>query len=146
MITLEEFISKARKKEENKVKITKLEVEDFGEIEFQRPAESVIFKFTSDLLSTTRGIDLKNDKSEKEDINISDFDIYSLTKISSAFVYDCCSMMREKKVRDLYPKSDFKDIPFLILGEDEVIRIATELNKIFKGEKTFKETSEDIKN
>lgn len=147
-MTLQEFIKKAKEKENNKVKIVHFEVEGFGKIEFIRPTESDLIKFNNDLASCIdveyKGI--SDEEKRKKEINIESFDFSKYAAVSSEFIYKCCSFLREKEVRDMYPDTEFYDIPLVVFGQNEVIKIASELNNQFKGVETRKEVTEAVKN
>lgn len=147
-MTLQEFIKKAKEKEDNKIKIVHLEVEEFGEIEFIRPKESDLIKFNNDLASCIdveyKGIN--NEEEREKGIDIESFDFSRYAAVSSEFIYKCCSFLREKEVRDMYSDTEFYDIPLVIFGQNEVIKIASELNNQFKGIETRKEVTEAVKN
>ena len=147
-MTLEEFIKKAKEKENNKIKIVHLEVKEFGKIEFIRPKESDLIKFNNDLASCIdveyKGID--NEEEREKGIGIESFDFSKYATVSSEFIYKCCSFLREKEVRDMYPDTEFYNIPLVVFGQNEVIKIASELNNQFKGIETRKEVTEAVKN
>lgn len=46
----------------------------------------------------------------------------------------------------MYKEYRFPEIPLIILGTTEVLRIANSINAIFKGLEVKKETEEEIKN
>lgn len=73
-------------------------------------------------------------------------DYIEMVKEASKLVYNCCPMIREKEVREMYPKNEFIEIPELIFGANEVIRLAGELHKAFSGFQEAKKTADDIKN
>lgn len=143
MITLDSFLQKIREKEENKVRVVVLEVEGIGEIEFVRPKESDLLAFNNQMLKCYQG-DMSEMSGNK--IDISQMDMEHLSGISSELIYKCCSLFSEKKVRDMYVDVEFYQIPLMILGASETIKIASELNDKFKGVKVAQETEKAIKN
>lgn len=137
-MTLQEFIDKAKTKEDEKIKVVTLNVNDFGEVEFLRPQKDEIIDYTQTLMDMYVSDNATNDNMK--------IDYFELIKQSSKFVYNCCPLVREKSVRDLYPQNEFEDIPELIFGASEVIRLAGELYNIFSGAKKLEERVNDIKN
>lgn len=143
-ITLEEFIAKTREKEDKKIKIIILNVPDFGDIEFQRPSENKFLKFSNGMLGAIKDINLSETATEKlktENINMIDF-----SKAASEFIYHSCSYMRAEEIRNLYKIYAFEDIPLCILGQNEVINLATKLYEAFNGKKEVEEIQEELKN
>ncbi len=150
-ITLEEFIAKAKRKEESKIKLIMLQVEGFGEIEFQRPSESNILKFSNGMLAAAKGVDLEkseneNETIEKEKMKIENIDIAAFAKTASEFIYNSCSFMRDAEIRKMYKNVYPADIPLCILGQTETITLATKIFEEFNGKKQVEEIEEDLKN
>lgn len=153
-MTLEEFIAKTKEKEESKIKIIVLEVEGFGKIEFQRPSESKFLKFSNEMLSSVKGLDLSS-KTEEEmedadaaqnNIKTENINLVSFAKAASEFIYHSCSYMRDQQIRKIYKNSAFEDIPLCILGQSNVITLATMIYKEFNGKKEVQEIEEELKN
>ena len=152
----DEFLEKVRNYEEKKVKIAVINIEDFGEMEVQRPTASEMLKYQKELLSLTKNVELDNKKSddteksetntEKIKMDTNNVDYGKFAKVSSAFVYHSCSHIRNKAVRDMYPNVAFEDIPLNLFGGDNIIGIASEIYNIFNGKKETKEVVETIKN
>lgn len=136
----DEFIAKVREKENNKVKSTEIEIKDIGKVTFIRPSESIILKFNNNLAKCYRG-----NIHENENIGVENVDIELMSSISSEFVYNSCPFFKEKELREMYKEYEFYDIPLIVFGNDEVIRVAVELNNIFKGIDLKKEIEDDIK-
>ena len=67
-------------------------------------------------------------------------------KASSAFIYNTCSMMRTKEIRDMFKKIYPEDIPLELFNVSDVITIAVDIFNKFEGKKEVKEIKEDIKN
>lgn len=137
-MTLTEFINKARDKEANKIKAIVLKVEDFGEVDFTRPNREELINYTQVIM------DMVNETGLEENQN--NFDYGELAKQSSKFVYNCCPLIREKEIRDMYRENEFEEIPEIIFGTNEVIRLAGELFNIFSGTKALEKRVNDIKN
>lgn len=144
MITLQDFINKVKEKENNKVKITTIEVEGFGEIEFQRPSDEELLRYNNEILNCFKG-DIRNENIGKE-IDISMVDMEKMVLNASTFIYNSCSFFRAKEIRDMYKENEFTKIPLLILENSETLKIANELNAVFKGKSTKEEVEKEIKN
>lgn len=155
----DEFLEKARNYEEKKVKIAIINVEDFGEIEVQRPTANVMLKYQKEMLSAIKNVELDNkkaddadkdetdaDKMKKIKMDTNNIDYEKFAKASSAFVYNSCSYIRNKAVRDMYPSVAFEDIPLNLFGENNIISIASQIYNAFNGKKEAKEVAETIKN
>ena len=143
-ITLEEFIAKAREKEDKKIKIVVLNIQGFGEIEFQRPSENNFLKFSNGMLSAIKDVDLDEKSTEK--LKTENIDMVDFSKAASEFIYNSCSYMRAEEIRNIYRNSSFYDIPLCILGQSEVINIATKLYEAFNGKREAEEIQRDLKN
>lgn len=141
MVTFQDFLNKVREKEAKKVKIAKVEVEGIGEIEFQRPDESELLRYNNEMTKCYKGT-LK----DKDNISMENMDIEGMALNASELIYNSCSFFREKELRDMYKEYRFTEIPLIILGTTEVLRIANSINAIFKGLEIKKETEEEIKN
>lgn len=141
MTTLQEFLNKIREKEAKKVKITKIEIKEIGEVEFQRPNESELLRYNNEMMKCYKGT-LK----DKDNISMENMDIEGMALNASELIYNSCSFFREKELRDMYKEYEFIEIPLIILGTTEVLRIANSINAIFKGLEVKKETEEEIKN
>lgn len=141
MVTLQDFLNKVREKEEKKVKIAVIDIEGIGEVEFQRPKESDLLKYNNDLIKCYRG-NLK----DKDNISTENLDMEEMGYIASELIYNSCSSFRSKEIRAMYQEYEFIDIPLIVLGIDETLRVANRINAIFKGLELKKETDEDIKN
>lgn len=141
MITLQDFLNKVREKEEKKVKIAVIDIEGIGEVEFQRPKEADLLKYNNGLIKCYRG-NLK----DKDNISAEDLDMEEMAYIASELIYNSCSFFRSKELRTMYQEYEFIDIPLIILGFNETLRVANKVNSIFKGLELKKETEEDIKN
>lgn len=146
-----DFLERVMKYEDQKVKVATIEVEDFGEMEVQRPSASVMLEYQKELFASMKDVNVEQKESDTEkeskiNLNTAEVDIEKLAKASSAFVYKCCSQLREKAIRDLYPKIAFEEIPLNLFGENNINAIAQNIYKVFKGKKVVEETTETIKN
>lgn len=141
-ITLEQIIEKLNKKEENKVKITQIEVEGYGLMEFTRPHDNDILQYFSEI---TKAIEL-DDNEEIKDKKVKTIDFGKMLDTSSEFVYKCCPMLQKKEIRDMFPKISFYEIPTQVFGMNETIELAGKLNEVFEGSKKLEKTQEEIKN
>lgn len=141
MVTLQDFLNKVREKEEKKVKIAIIDIEGIGEVEFQRPKEADLLKYNNGLIKCYRG-NLK----DRDNISTEDLDMEEMAYIASELIYNSCSFFRSKELRAMYQEYEFIDIPLIILGFNETLRVANKVNSIFKGLELKKETEEDIKN
>lgn len=141
MVTLQDFLNKVREKEEKKVKIAVIDIEGIGEVEFQRPKEADLLKYNNGLIKCYRG-NLK----DRDNISAEDLDMEEMAYIASELIYNSCSFFRSKELRSMYQEYEFIDIPLIILGFNETLRVANKVNSIFKGLELKKETEEDIKN
>ena len=154
----DEFLEKVRNYEEKKVKIAVINVEDFGEIEVQRPTASEMLKYQKEMLSAIKDVEFDSNKADSEipetdadkmkkiKMDTNNIDYEKFAKASSAFVYNSCSYIRNKAVRDMYPSVAFEDIPLNLFGENNIISIASQIYNAFNGKKETKEVAETIKN
>ena len=148
-MTLEQFIQKVREKEESKIKITTLQIENFGEVEFERPNTSVMLKFQKEIMASYNSEITETEDEENQEvkkIKTSDIEMDKFAKASSVFVYNSCSMLRMKEIREIYKKNHPEDIPLELFGMNEVIAIAVDVFNKFEGRKEVKEVEEDVKN
>ena len=154
----DEFLEKVRNYEEKKVKIVVINIEDFGEIEVQRPTASEMLKYQKEMLSAIKDVELDRNKADDEisetdadkmkkiKMDTKNIDYEKFAKASSAFVYHSCSHIRNKVVRDMYPSVTFEEIPLNLFGENNIISIASQIYNAFNGKKETKEVAETIKN
>lgn len=154
----DEFLEKVRNYEEKKVKIAIINIEDFGEIEVQRPTASEMLKYQKEMLSAIKDVELDRNKADDEisetdadkmkkiKMDTKNIDYEKFAKASSAFVYHSCSHIRNKVVRDMYPSVAFEEIPLNLFGENNIISIASQIYNAFNGKKETKEVAETIKN
>ena len=148
-MTLERFIQKVREKEESKIKITTLQIENFGEVEFERPNTSVMLKFQKEIMASYNSEITETEDEENQEvkkIKTSDIEMDKFAKASSVFVYNSCSMLRTKEIREIYKKNHPEDIPLELFGMNEVIAIAVDIFNKFEGRKEVTEVEEDVKN
>ena len=148
-MTLEQFIPKVREKEESKIKITTLQIENFGEVEFERPNTSVMLKFQKEIMASYNSEITETEDEENQEvkkIKTSDIEMDKFAKASSVFVYNSCSMLRTKEIREIYKKNHPEDIPLELFGMNEVIAIAVDVFNKFEGRKEVTEVEEDVKN
>ena len=154
----DDFLEKVRNYEEKKIKVAVINIEDFGEMEVQRPTASEMLKYQKEMLSAIKDVELNNskaddeisetdtDKMKKIKMDTNNIDYEKFAKASSAFVYHSCSHIRNKTVRDMYPNVAFEDIPLNLFGENNIISIASQIYNAFNGKKETKEVAETIKN
>lgn len=148
-MTLEQFIQKVREKEESKIKVTTLQIENFGEVEFERPNTSVMLKFQKEIMASYNSEITETEDEENQEvkkIKTSDIEMDKFAKASSVFVYNSCSMLRTKEIREIYKKNHPEDIPLELFGMNEVIAIAVDVFNKFEGRKEVAEVEEDVKN
>ena len=147
-MTLEQFIQKVREKGESKIKITTLQIENFGEVEFERPNTSVMLKFQKEIMTSYNSEVTETEDEENQEvkkIKTSDIEMDKFAKASSVFVYNSCSMLRTKEIREIYKKNHPEDIPLELFGMNEVIAIAVDVFNKFEGRKEVAEVEEDVK-
>lgn len=139
-LDLSQFLKKVIENEMNKVKVTHLEVENYGLIEFVRPKEGVILNYLTNTIKCSKI------KKTEDDIEIKEIDIKELLNVASEFVYICCPLLQSKEVREQFPNNEPYDIPGLIFTTDGTMDLAGKLNDIFNGKKIKEKTEETIKN
>jgi hypothetical protein len=127
-IDLQTFLEKARVKENNKLKVTEIEVKEFGLLEFARPKDSDMMKFMTKI---TTG--------NKENIE-------ELTNISKEFVYLSCPMLQKKEVQDEFKIQMPFETPIVLFGFMETIKLANEIFSEFNGIEVVEEVEEEVKN
>ncbi|MGL6063765.1 MAG: hypothetical protein ACRC0S_01635 [Fusobacteriaceae bacterium] len=147
---LQEFLRKAREKEGKKIRMISLEVDEIGIVDFQRPEDKDILEYTSEI---TKAAQFKKEKklnkktNEVEDIEVVEsINLEIMHKAATKLVYLSCSLIRAKETRDEFKSNDPFNIPSLIFGSNEVLRIAGEIMKAFSGNKIAKKITDDIKN
>lgn len=126
------FLEKIRNYEKVKEKIIKENIEDFGEIEFQRPQSDILLDYLESI----------NSEDEK------DIDIKLMAKESSKFIYRCCLSLRASEVRNSeeFIKIDPNDIPLEIFGATQVIELASKIFTRFEGKKEKEKIVDKVKN
>ncbi len=135
---LQTFIEKARTKEQKKIKVTELEVEDFGMVGFVRPSDETILEFMDTALKM---MDENDDGEMKLEGDIKEF-----VKESSKFVYLCCPDLQKKEVRDEFGGNDPFQSAASLFGFTTVMPLAAQLFAKFGGMQTQEEISEAVKN
>ena len=136
---LQDFLNKVREKEENKLKLIEIEVENFGKIEFMRPK-------TQDLLKCMSETAESNTVIKTEEGNLEKTDIKGILDAAKELVYNSCSLLQSKEIRDQYSNLHPYDIPVEIFGITETISIAAEIMEKFSGSKEVEKLENDIKN
>lgn len=139
-LNISQFLEKAIENEMKRVKITEIEVENFGLIEFIRPKEGTILKYLSNAIRTTKVIKNEND------IEVEKIDMEELSDLASEFVYQCCPLLQAKEIRNQYSSNEPYDIPSLIFGTTETLTLAGKLVDIFNGVKVKEKIDETVKN
>ncbi|MGL5428572.1 MAG: hypothetical protein ACRDAS_11730 [Cetobacterium sp.] len=153
VITLQDFLSKVDENESRKVKITHIDIENFGLVEFVRPREGVLLDYLDE---TIKAVDIQKEKiygdSEGDENTVvgerenSKADMRKLVEASNKFVYKCCPMLQSKEVRDKFKGITPDEIPAQIFGNKKVMDLANELSNIFDGATVQKEVEEEVKN
>lgn len=151
IITLEEIIEKLTEKEEKKIKVTQVEVQEFGLIEFIRPKDDKIIEYVADIAKAVEQEEeisniSEDETTEKNLKKIKKIDLKQLLEASSKFVYQCCPLLQKKEIRDMYKGAIPYEIPGQIFGMNETIELASKLIDIFEGKKATTETIETVKN
>ncbi|MGL5229557.1 MAG: hypothetical protein ACRC8F_01915 [Cetobacterium sp.] len=150
VLKLEDFLNKFAENEEKKVKITHIDVPNYGLIEFVRPREGVILDFLNEI---SKGVEVTQDKSSSVDENninqikeSTKADLKILLEAAQKFVYLCCPMLQAKEVRDKFKSITPYEIPTAVFGYNQTQDLANELSDIFDGTATRKKVEEEIKN
>lgn len=152
IITLEEIIEKLTEKEEKKIKVTQVEVPEFGLIEFIRPKDDKILEYITEI---TKGVTFEDDDNVEDttenenkinDKKLKNIDLKQTLEASSKFVYQCCPLLQKKEIRDMYKGAIPYEIPGQIFGMNTTIELASKLIDIFEGKKATAETLETVKN
>ena len=144
-MTIEEFIKRARLKEEQKIKVARLEVAGYGELEFVRPSINEIIKYQKGIIAGT-DVEVRDEDTEQQKIRSKEVDFSAIAKISAEFIYNTCSFCRAKEIRDMYSSVHPYDIPIELFGMTECIKIASAVFSEFNGAKQVKEVVEEVKN
>ncbi|MGL4653891.1 MAG: hypothetical protein ACRCZO_09105 [Cetobacterium sp.] len=167
-ITLQEFLDKVEENESKKVKITHIEVDGFGLVEFVRPREGVLLDYLNDMI---KAIDMTKEKTfeenEEDEVDFgtseieevkenktrlkiekenSKVDMKLLVKASEKLVYLCCPTMQAKEVRSRFKSISPYEIPTQILGVNGVNSLAQKLSNVFDGIKIQEKVNKTIKN
>lgn len=152
VLGLKDFLKKAAENEEKKVKVTHIDVKNFGLIEFIRPREGVMIDYLEEV---TDAVDITKEKTyeeenEKKKVLVekenSKVKMRSLIEAAEKFVYLCCPMLQAKETLETYSNMSPYEIPTAVFGHNLTIDIANKLNNIFDGTETRKKVKEEIKN
>lgn len=134
------FLKKVLEAEMKRVKVLEIEVENFGVIEFIRPKEGILLNYLASIIKSSKV------KKNSEDIEVKEIDFKELLNASSEFIYNCCTLLQSKEVRNQYSDRDPYEIPGIIFGTNETIRLAGELNEAFGRGKIVELIHNEIKN
>lgn len=152
VLGLNDFLKKAAENEEKKIKVTHIEVEGFGLMEFIRPREGVMLDYLEEV---TDAVDIKKQKFYEGDegkrevaseIENSKVKMKSLIEAAEKFVYLCCPILQTKEVREKYKDVTPYEIPTSIFGHKLTIELADKINNIFDGTEAREKLKEAIKN
>lgn len=152
VLGLKDFLKKAAENEEKKVKITHVDVEGFGLIEFARPREGVLIDYLEEITET---VDITKEKTHEEEngnkkVSVvkenTKVKIRGLIEAAEKFVYLCCPMLQSKEVLEKYNDVSPYEIPTAVFGHNLTIELAGKLNDIFDGSEARKKVKEEIKN
>lgn len=152
VLELKDFLKKVAEYEEKKVKITHVEVEGFGLMEFVRPREGIMFDYLEEV---TNAVDIKTEKvyeGEEENRTISverensKVKMRSLIAAAEKFVYECCPTIQSSEVISQYKDISPYEIPTAIFGHTLTIELADKLNNIFDGSEARKKLKKAVKN
>lgn len=132
------FMTRVRKYESKKVKIAKIEIEDFGNLEFVRPSEEVQLDYLNDTMEAST---VDSITKEVKSVNLK-----LAAKAASKFIYLSCPEMQKKESRDQFLNTEPTEIPIEIFGSMKVIDIAGEISTKFGVTSTKEEIAEEIKN
>lgn len=126
----ERFLEKCRNYEKNKKKIIKKNIENFGEIIFQKPKADDIIEFM-DIAEMSDNIDVK-----------------IFAKVASKFIYKCCADLRAKEVRESeeFKKLDPNEIALELFGVTNTIELASDLFTEFDGTQEKEKVADKVKN
>ena len=152
VLGLKDFLKKAAENEEKKVKVTYIDVKNFGLIEFIRPREGVMIDYLEEV---TDAVDITKEKTYEEENDTkkvlvekenSKVKMRSLIEAAEKFVYLCCPMLQAKETLESYSNMSQYEIPTAVFGHNLTIDLANKLNNIFDGTETRKKVKEEIKN
>lgn len=136
---LQDFLNKVREKEANKLKIIEIEVEGIGKIEFHRPATKDLINCMKATSDATKTIETEEGKYQQSDFG-------TLLEASKELVYNSCSLLQSKEIREEYKNLYPTNIPVEIFGITKTVEIAAELMEKFSVTKEIEKMENDIKN
>lgn len=136
-LTLDSFRKKAIEKHKNRKKVAYIEVEGFGQVQFERPSNDQILKYMTGIGNSIK----TNADGEvlKQDLN-------AMADYSKEIVYLNCKFLQDKELREVYEIKDPLETPLEVFGIQETINIASEMGDAFEGEKIQNDVDESIKN
>ncbi|MGL6113503.1 MAG: hypothetical protein ACRC1R_00550 [Cetobacterium sp.] len=152
VLGLKDFLKKAAENEEKRVKVTHIEVEGFGLMEFVRPREGVMLDYLEEV---TDAVDIKKEKFYEGDeknrkvsseIENSKVKMRSLIEAAEKFVYLCCPTLQASEVREQYKDMTPYEIPTAVFGHKLTIELADKINNVFDGTEAREKIKEAIKN
>lgn len=158
IITIQDFLNKLEDNESKKVKVTHIEILEFGVVEFIRPREGVLLDYLDELVKAVNITkektfeEIEDSQENNENIKVmtekenSKVDMRMLLKASEKLVYLCCPIMQKKEVRDRFKSITPHEIPTEIFGMNSVIDLAQKLNSTFEGIKTKESVEKAVKN
>lgn len=142
MSEFEIFLNKARERENSKIKIAKINIENFGEVEFKKPSTKELLEYTDKVGKASKVI-VKGNETIVEDTNLT-----MLLEASQELVYNSCPSLQKKEFREeLFPNvTNYYSLPVELFGIDETIDLANKIVETFDGKKIREEIVEEIKN
>ena len=66
-----DFLERVMKYEDQKVKVATIEVEDFGEMEVQRPSASVMLEYQKELFASMKDVNVEQKESDLHPVKYS---------------------------------------------------------------------------
>ncbi|QEK12578.1 hypothetical protein FQB35_09705 [Crassaminicella thermophila] len=136
-LTLDDFRKKALQREKAKKLFTFIDVEDFGEIRFERPTNNEILRYMNECARA-----VKTDEKGK----VIEQDLTIMFEASKELVYTCCEFLQDRELREELEIKDPLDVVSKIFGINGTIEIASQIIEEFEGRKLAEEVVEDIKN
>lgn len=133
----QEFLNKVRENEEKRLKFIELEVTGIGNMVFTRPKNSDLLEYITDVTKSSK---------YGKDGEVEEMDYEKMVVASNKLVYNSCGFLQKKEIRDEYKNYSPYDIPSVIFGFEETIRLASEISDKFGAVKAKEELEDDIKN
>lgn len=136
-VTLEDFISKATKKYQDRKTSMDIDVEDIGTITFSRPTENDLLVYL-----TKSGNSVVTDKKG----NVISQDMVAILDASKDLVYSTCSFLQNVELQKQLEVIDPLDTITKVFGITKAMEIASDIAQEFMDKDMQKKVEKKVKN